>query len=469
MARLGQVAHYRAKGDRNAHVAMEDPVENRGYALWLSCQGKIRTSKAPKALGPEDRGVGDVMGYEVKVNLKRKCFDLWPGLNQMDRASQDSFISEIYAYLRASGNAICVRKPGLGEHGIPLWWMREHWNDVKAAHIFRPTELTSREKRLTPTEAGEDRDPQPVTVRQRQEAEAARQAAAEAASPAATATKTEDRRAMILELIKKSPQPLYQREIADGLGLTSLTVGRLLRELEEKGKVHRREESKGERPDDASGRYRFLYWHAKRIPIRKTPLDIGNQTMERVWAMKPGETLSTTWMSPGNQKQVKELVEQGLLEYINEGTPEERIRLAPTTPSLEQATEETVPEPTPPAQPEPEPQPEPAPETLEESADRLLAEGPSDEEIEKAVAMIDSEVAEIAGSIHRLVDQRVTERMRDLLAKMQRDTAAVEEFRQRAQRAEGLLIDARAELSEARRERDEFREKLDAIRKQLGM
>lgn len=466
MSRLGQVAHYRAKGDRNAHVAMDDPIENKGYALWLACQGKIRTSKAVKTPGPADRGVGDVMGYEIEVNLKRKCFDAWPGLNQMDKASQDSFTSEIYAYLRASGNAICTRKPGLGEHGIPLWWLREHWNDVKAAHVFRPTQLTDREKRLTPQEVGEDREPAPVSVRQREEAEARREAAAANQQPAAPAATREEQ---ILAVVKASPQPLYQREIAEAVNLTSLTVGRLLRELEGKGKVYRREESKGERPDDASGRYRFLYWHSRKIPLRKTPLDLGNQTMERVWALKPGETLATTWMSPGNQRQVKELVEQGLLEYLNPGTPDERIRLAPATPTLEQATEETSPVPAPNPPPPSGEQLISGMLDLAPEADRLLEQGPTPGEIAEAKGRIASDVLAISEAIERLVKERVTQEMRTLLEKTEADSRKVQEYEQRARRAEGLLIDARAELSEARRERDELRSRLDAIRGQLGL
>jgi len=447
MARLGAVAHFSAKGDRNAHVSMEDPLENRGYALWLACQGKIRTSKASKVTGPEDRGVGSVYGHEIEVNLKRKVFDLWPGLNQMDRASQDAFISEIYAYLRASGNAICVRKPGLGEHGIPLWWIRETWNDVKAVGIYRQTELTARERRLTPHEAGEDRPPAPVTVKQRADAAAAREAANE--TPEQTVNKTTSRAEDILAVVKASPQPLYQREIADAIGITSLIARRILRDLEDAGKVYRRQESRGERPDDASGRYRYLYWHSKKVPLRKTPLDIGNQTMERVWAMKPDETLSTTWMSPGNKKQVAQMVEEGLLEYLNQGTPDERIRLAPATPILEEATEETAPVAAEPPAPAPAPvnppaltgvvQPPPADRPNFPGALRAMADN-----LEKLLAEDRSE--DVARLERELVEEREMRR-----------------------RLEATLVTRASELSDVTRERDQAIDKLNGIRKSLGL
>jgi predicted transcriptional regulator len=454
MAKLGAVAHYSAKGDRNAHVSMEDPLENRGYALWLACQGKIRTSKARKTPGPEDRGVGAVLGFEIEVNLKRKVFDLWPGLNQMDRASQDGFISEIYAYLRASGNAICVRKPGLGEHGIPLWWIRETWNDVKAVGIYRQTELTARERRLTPTEAGEDRPPAPVTVKQRAEAAAAEAVATAAA--ANTPAPTENRPGDIIAVLKASPQPLYQKEIADALGITNQSTGRLLRELEEQGKVHRRQESRGERPDDASGRYRYLYWHTKKVPLRKTPLDLGNQTMERVWAMKPGETLSTTWMSPGNQKQVAQMVEEGLLEYINKGTPEERIKLAPATP-------ETAEKPAEPPAPAPAPvkaQP-PAPAKAAAPAARPAAPAP--------VAAPASALGEIAEAVERIVEARVSQRLagqNDREVTLMHDLA---DAREQIRRLEATLVTRASELSAVTRDRDQAVEKLNTIRKSLGL
>lgn len=471
MARLGQVARYSAKGDRNAHVTMEDPLENRGYALWIACQGKIRTTKAQKVPGPADRGVADVMGYEIEVNLKRKCFDLWPGLNQMDKPSQDSYISEIYSYLRQSGNAICVRKPGLGEHGIPLWWLREHWNDVKAVGVYRQTELTRAEKRLTPEEAGEDRDPMPVTVRQREE-EAARREAAAAESPALMDAKIKTRAEQILAVIKSSPQPLYQREITEATDLTSLMVGRILRELQEEGKVYRRQEGRGERPDAASGRYRYLYWDKPKIPLRKTPLDIGNATMERVWDLKPGETLKTSWMSPGNRKRVAELVEQGLLEYTNEGTADERIRLAPATPSLEQATEETSDTPTaaievaPPVSAEKPSRGDDGPVVVDvPTPPRAPMPAPPAHGLEQRGRI---DVSDIAGSIERLIAQLVEQRLNEggHLDAARQEVVSME---QRARRAEGLLIGARAELSAVTRERDELKQRLDAVRAQLGL
>lgn len=434
MGRLGAVAHYQAKGDRNAHVAMEDALENRGYALWLSCQGKIRTSKASKVTGPPDRGVGDVLGYEIEVNLKRKVFDLWPGLNQMDRASQDAFISEIYAYLRASGNAICVRKPGLGEHGIPLWWLRETWNDVKAVGIYRQTELTAREKRLTPQEAGEDRAPSPVTVRQREEAAAAAAAADESKGKAGPDE--------IISLLKQSPQPLYQREIADGLKMTSLTAGRHLRDLEEAGKIHRRLEGKGERPDDASGRYRYLYWHAKKIPLRQTPLDVQNRTMDRVNSLKPGESLAIHWMSPGPQREVQELVDAGILEYferIVDGKPEKRIRLTSTAPvPVAEVPAEIAQEP---AKPEPAPVPAPAPTYTGMEA--------------------------IGKAISQLIEDEVEKRTGGLQLETLRQELAHERETIGALRLEVSNEFERAESAE--RERDRLQAQLDGIRKSLGL
>ena len=69
MAKLGQAASFRARGDKNAHVSMDDALENKGYALWLACQGRVKTSKAKAVFGPADRGVGSVKGFEIDVNL----------------------------------------------------------------------------------------------------------------------------------------------------------------------------------------------------------------------------------------------------------------------------------------------------------------------------------------------------------------------------------------------------------------
>lgn len=458
MVKLGAAATYRAPGDRNAHVGITDPLENRGYALWLSCQGKIKTSKAPLTKGPADRGVGDVDGYEIEVNLKRKCFDLWTELNQMDRHSQEAFTSEVYTYLRQSGNAVCVRQPGIGPggHGIPVWWLRKEWNDVKAIGIFKQTTLTDREKRLTPQEAGEDREPAPVTVKQREEAAAAKEAAD--SSTEELETKTEQRERQAIEILANATEPLYQREIGDMMGgLPSLTVGRVLRDLQNAGKVFRRQESTDERPADATGRYRFLYWREKKVPARTTPMGVGNQTMERVWALKPGESMATGWMSPGNQAQVRELVEQGLLEYINAGTDKERVRLAPTTPTLEEATEETA------------AVPAPAPESPGLSAkEKLLADSvmPPAPKTEVTTTPLPLAVSEISHAIQRLIDSAVIEasgaatqlsdEVREL--KRQLDTA-----HQRRAAVETALIAARTELSAAQRELAEIKPKWETL------
>lgn len=431
MAKLGQQARFSARGDRNVHAAVDSALENRGFALWSACQGKIRTSKAPLTKGPSERGVGDVDGYEIEVNLKRKCFDLWPELNQMDKQSQESFSSEIYAYLRASGNAVCVRQPGVGP-GIPVWWLRATWNDVKAVGVFKQTELTNYEKRLTAREAGEDRPPAPVTVKQREDVVAA-------ASPSATQT-ADKRKPELVQLVKDSSEPVYHREIADKMGLSQLMVGRLLRELVEAGELHRRLESTDERPADASGRYRFLYWTTKRIPPRKTQLEVTSRTMGRVNSLKPGESLATHWMTPGPLQEIQELVDAGILEYFEkidaDGKPEQRIRLATQTPVTE-ATEETAPEPAPTAltgvvTPPPGDYIRPDyPGALRAMADNL----------ERALADIGN-VAELR--------------------------AELEAEQARASRAERALIDARTELSEARRERDAIQQKFDAARALFG-
>lgn len=431
MVRLGAVAHYSSKGDRNAHVAMEDPLENRGYALWLTSQGKIKTSKPAKVAGPPDRGVGNVMGYEIEVNLKRKCFDLWPGLNQMDRASQDAFISEIYSYLRASGNAICVRKPGLGEHGIPLWWFREVWNDVKAVGVYKTTELTARERRLTPQEAGEDRPPAPVTVKQQE------------------AIAMTGRKAELVKALRASPQPLYQSEISDAMQLPSLTVGRFLRELLEEGRIYRRQESRGERPEDSPGRYRFLYWHEKKIPLRVAPLDVKNRTMDRVNALKPGESLAVHWMSPGPKREVQELVDAGILEYFTvdkDGQSETRIRLAASAKPAETAQEP--------------PKPAPAVETPAPARPAAVTGV-----VQPRETPATDELSEIAAAIERIVEQRLAERTGHVDSLM-RDLA---DEREQRRRLEATLVTRAGELSNITRERDELQEKLNGIRKSLGL
>jgi predicted transcriptional regulator len=418
MPRLGQVARYTAKGDRNAHAAMTDPLENRGFALWVSCQGKIKTSKLPLVNGPADRGVGSVKGYEVEVNLKRKCFDLWPGLNQMDRASQDSFTSEVYSYLRASGNAICVRKPGLGEHGIPVWWMRAEWNDVKAVGIFKQTELTDRERRLTPAEAGEDREPAPVTVSKREQQR----------QNDANRTAVRTNRDRILELIKGASQPIYQREIVDALQVNTIDVGRALRSMLAEKQIYRRLETRGERNDDDAGRYRYVYWHEEKVPLRKTPLDLTGLAMEQVAKLKPHETLRVTWMPPAHKKEVEEMISAGLLEWTDSGHTYVRL------------PEATTPKP-----------PEPP----------VAAPAPAAAPTVPATPALTGAATPLALQIEQIVDAEVKRRMQGRsvdLAEYERLQADLAHETQARQRLEAALIEARAELSEVQRKWDAARQ-----------
>lgn len=324
MPSLGSQAHHRARGDRNPHVGFDDPLENRGWAVWYSVRmGKARVSGTPQN-GPEDRGLQDIAGFLVEVNLTTRMSDLWSEFKHLDRPNREAFASEVRTYLRASGNAVCLRTPGIGsgDHGQPLWWIREDWNDVKAVGIFRQTDLTRRERQLTAVEAGEDRPPAPVETRRTEPAAPAASAAPSSAEPKQTlaemhaqrraefAKERAERYAIIREVLKAAKYPLYNTEVRDAVKLPHSIVEKLLRDATPESGVFRRIETPEERVGAVGGRAHFLYWYEEPIPTR--PADAYRTTRSVLDRLQAGDTVLADRLSSGPLADVQALVETGL-------------------------------------------------------------------------------------------------------------------------------------------------------------
>lgn len=343
MPSLGSQAHHRARGDRNPHVGFDDPLENRGWAIWYSVRmGKARVSGTPQN-GPEDRGLQDVPGFVVEVNLTTRMSEAWSEFKHLDRPSREAFASEIRTYLRASGNAVCLRTPGIGpgDHGQPLWWVREDWNDVKAVGIFRQTDLTRRERQLSAVEAGEDRPPAPVETRRADATASAAPAAAPASSPAKPgqtlaemyearraehAKERDERYALIRAVLKAADYPLYSTEVRDAVKLPHSMTEKLLREGATAG-VFRRLETTEERAGATGGRAHYLYWYEEPIPPR--PADAYRTTRSVLDRLQNGDTILADRLSSGPLADVQALVETGLAIEWTGKDGRVRYRIAP--------------------------------------------------------------------------------------------------------------------------------------------
>lgn len=440
MPPLGAQARVTARGERNPHIGFDEPLESRAWAVWFSIRNGACKSKGKPAAAPKNKAntpdLAGVPGFEVEVNLTTKMRDLWTEFAALDRMSQNAFADEVRSFLRASGNMVNVRLPGIGkgEHGQPLWWIRDTWNDVKGIPIYRPTELTSRERRLTPVEAGEDREAAPVTVSKAPQA------------PAAPDPLTADRD-VVAKVIKEAEYPLYQTEIAERTGLTMEKTGRLVRAMleESKPRIFRRLETREERKPGINGRFHLLYWHEPSIPSRDRSLyRLTGAFIDKVLSMKPGQTMLTRIMSPGIRREVQSLIDDGLLELINVGTEDERVRLtqekkkknepasaAPSKPETKQPTTVNT-----------------APEFPPVSVITGVVQPPSEPQ---------SIAAELGAQVMRLVEAEVQKRQGGLARRVEElsqalagSRAALEDERTARQQAEANLIKARTELSEVR-------------------
>lgn len=435
MAALGAQARMTARGERNPHVGFDDPLESRAWAVWFSVRnGKVRASKAKPTVGPAGiqnaPDVTSVVGYRVEVNLTTKMRDLWKEFGSLPKVEQNSFANEIRSFLRASGNMICVRQPGLGggDHGQPEWWVREVWNDVKGVPIFKQTELTARERRLTPAEAGEDRPPAPVTVSNGKPKQ----------TPAPTKSSVQEQvasdQAKVAKVIAAAEHPLYQTEIAELTGFTHEKTGRLLRGMLKPGdkRVFRRLETREERKPGVNGRFHLLYWHSPEIPHRDRELyRMTGAFIDRVLALRDDQSILTRIMSSGIRAEVQTLIDSGLLELINVGTEDERVRLAKTAkPEQPQTLTGVV---------------QPSPEVTQYTG-----------------------MEAIGAAISQIIDDEVKRRTEVLRRDLAQLDHQLDTERQKRTAAEQNLIHARTELSQVKRERDAVYEKWDAVRKLLG-
>lgn len=445
MAELGRQAHHRARGERSALAGMDDPLENRAYAVWSAVRTGAVRQHGEAAYGPAEYGCANVAGYEIDLNLTVKMSDLWPELNNLPPSSRQAYLSEIRSFLRGSRNAICVRRPtrSAGEGGLPpRWWIRDVWENSTAVPIFRTMELTDRERRLTATESGEDRQPEPVQVRRTDAGpptppkEKTVLTVDKAAGEAPWARLLRDR---LLAFARAQTEPFYLVEAQRHVRVNGTDTRRALRALIEEGQLFSRQEEARERPSGASGRYRSLYWPAEPIPPRRTLLGPAeSKAMDLVANLRPDQTLPIMWMPTQDRDEIRQMADAGLVEYIEDGrairvTPESRAaakeRAAAQRPS-------TPPTPVPPARRASD---QPARPAREESS-----------VAHTAPPAASATPPDLAAALTALVEEQVEARTGGMAHRLEVLSRELSEERQARQRLEQSLIEARTEASEQR-------------------
>lgn len=166
MSRIRDIAKVTMREARGT-----ERIEDRAWLVWRSLRTAIEQGNHP---GIEQFGTFDVRqgidGYRVRVSLNQVILALWPEWSLLDKKELSDTTQPIYSYLKTSCNAVCVKNPGRDSHVSPTWWVRDTWFGGQAivvpqTHHPRPADrIDTRAQRLTPAEAGEDREPAPVTV-----------------------------------------------------------------------------------------------------------------------------------------------------------------------------------------------------------------------------------------------------------------------------------------------------------------
>jgi hypothetical protein len=139
---------------------LETSIPDRAKAVWAKARSHA-----------EDRGCQteeyqDILFWRVEKPLSYFIHAVFPDLHAYEGGR-----APIYDFLRATTNAVNISKdPSIdSEHA---WLIRDSWNDSATVLLFRsvsPDRIDQRAARLSPHEAGEDREPAPVEVRKVEE------------------------------------------------------------------------------------------------------------------------------------------------------------------------------------------------------------------------------------------------------------------------------------------------------------
>lgn len=247
MAQIKDMAHIRVP---NAYQG--ESVPSGSYLVWQAVSHK-------KPDNPVVSYYKGIKGWEYRGSFTDVILLLWPNLSALHmKDKMRNFRSDIYKYLRATGNATCTSNFS-NKHEI-IWWVSDEWavekEPVVLTHAMTPTK---REKNLTPKEAGEDRAPREVESR---------------VGGGRLIEEHKVMAEMVCEFISREAnnEPITAIEMAHLLDIHP-TTGRMLgRELRENGKLFTRPETMDERELRFGERVRampsLLYSHINPVPPR---------------------------------------------------------------------------------------------------------------------------------------------------------------------------------------------------------
>jgi hypothetical protein len=155
-AKLGEVARYSGKVPRS----VEEYRAGVNRDAWLAWSAMRRRAASHAQVRD------DVSGKHFTGSLAGIVRSLHPSLPS-DKTKD--YTREISSFLRQTSNAFCVQRatsPSAGSSPA-VWWVRSLWNDQTSAVVLTRYVSTYTENKLSPAEAGEDREPAPVETRHR--------------------------------------------------------------------------------------------------------------------------------------------------------------------------------------------------------------------------------------------------------------------------------------------------------------
>jgi hypothetical protein len=171
--------------------AQASEVKKAARAVWLYMSNRARRGEngfAEAAIVQEGEAyrekygwarpdeTSSLPGYRWDGIFTNVYTDLWPSLHGLlgsknknktkDQVLAADFRIKVSAFLKHAQNVVCIYNGGLDPStGSPQWFIRGEWNDDPVPFTpLKVREATRAESRLTPEQAGETREPEPVST-----------------------------------------------------------------------------------------------------------------------------------------------------------------------------------------------------------------------------------------------------------------------------------------------------------------
>lgn len=254
--KVSAIAHLTVKDLGMSGVSSSSPLEDKARAVWLAAHRVAQASGGRPALHEGRAGV------VASFTMSSIVASLFSDLGEEDRRRLSSLVSQVF---KKTGAAACLAS---GKGVVSTWFVADEMpEDLVAVAMFVSAHgaapmlsMTRAEERLSASEVGETRQPEPVTVRQ-------------------VSTPQRDlAERLILDILAEGPaHGMTVLELVDGLAQAGLprqesSVRKYVLAMADDGRVDRRElESRVERVERTGVHGRLAMRYA--LPTRHSSLE----------------------------------------------------------------------------------------------------------------------------------------------------------------------------------------------------